>query len=137
MPAGPNAVEFRHASWFDDAVLARLAEHDVALVWGDDPERGFQRLEPTASFTYVRLHRGARGRRGNYSETELETWAERLTAACRHGDVYAYCNNDQEGFAVRNARRLLALTGDEPMAARQASRGRPDGRIGDRWSAGA
>lgn len=111
LPPGRHAVELRHASWFDDAVLARLAEHGVALVWGDHPERPFQRLEHTADFTYVRLHHGARGRRGNYSEAELRAWAARLGAARERGDVYAYFNNDWEGFAVHNARRLIALTG--------------------------
>ncbi len=114
LPAGRHALEFRHASWFDDDVLALLAEHAVALVWGDHPERPFQRLERTTDFTYVRLHCGARGRRGNYGEGELRAWAARLTGARTHGDVYVYCNNDQEGFAVHNARRLLALTDAGP-----------------------
>ena len=110
LPTGRHALEFRHPSWFDDAVLGMLAEHGVALVWGDHPERPFQRLERTTDFTYVRLHCGARGHRGNYGERELRAWAARLTAARGTGDVYAYCNNDQEGFAVHNAQRLLALT---------------------------
>ncbi|HEY5143952.1 MAG TPA: DUF72 domain-containing protein [Solirubrobacteraceae bacterium] len=111
LPAGRHALEFRHASWFDDAIVDVLAEHGVALVWGDHPERPFQRLERTADFVYVRLNRGTRGRRGNYSEAELRAWAARLAAARADGDVCAYCNNDQEGFVVNNARRLLALAG--------------------------
>ena len=49
-----------------------LRASGVALVIADGPNvRSFQRHELTAGFTYVRLHAGARGRRGNYSQTEL------------------------------------------------------------------
>jgi uncharacterized protein YecE (DUF72 family) len=58
---------------------------------------------------YVRLHYGARGRRGNYSETELREWADRIRRWGERGDVYVYFNNDWEAFAVRNAERLGAL----------------------------
>ena len=127
LPSGRHAIEFREPSWFDDAVLARLAGHGVALVWADSPDRPFQRLERTADFVYVRLHHGRRGRRGNYSESELRTWAERLSAERERGDVYAYCNNDWEGFAVRNALRLKALCG-ERISRRPARRARPGDR---------
>jgi len=48
-----------------------------------------------------------RGRRGNYSESELQEWSARIRSwDC---DVYAYFNNDWEAFAVRNAVRLKEL----------------------------
>ena len=50
----------------------------------------------------MRFHRG-RGRNGNYSPAELDEWAERIGAWSLKGDVYAYFNNDWEGFAPRNA----------------------------------
>jgi uncharacterized protein YecE (DUF72 family) len=54
----------------------------------------------------VRLHYGHRGRRGNYSATELDEWARELERLARRAEVFAYLNNDWEGFAVRNARGL-------------------------------
>ena len=63
----------------------------------------------TADWTFVRFHYGARGRRGNYSETELREWADRLRAMAEGADVFAYFNNDWEAFAVRNALRLRRL----------------------------
>ncbi len=57
----------------------------------------------------MRFHHGRRGRRGNYSETELRTWADRLAEAAGEVDVLAYFNNDWEGFAVHNARDLRAM----------------------------
>lgn len=111
LPPGPHCVEFRHPSWFADEVYSLLRERGVALVIGDAPERPFQTHELTAGFTLVRLHHGARGRRGNYSETELDEWAERLSTWSRRVDVFAYFNNDWEEFAPRNARGLVRRLG--------------------------
>jgi uncharacterized protein YecE (DUF72 family) len=105
-----HAIEFRHESWFADDVLALLRSRGVALVIADGPKvRSFQRYETTADFTYVRLHAGARGRRGNYSLAELEEWATRIARWRRNGDVFVYFNNDWEGFAPANAATLAAL----------------------------
>ena len=79
----------------------------TALVIGDHPERPFQTHELTADWTLVRLHHGHRGRRGNYSETELDEWAQRIAEWRRRAEVLVYFNNDWEGFAVDNA---LSLT---------------------------
>ena len=103
LPAGRHAFEFRHESWFADDVLAALRSHGVALAIGDHPERPWQPHELTADFTYVRLHYGHRGRRGNYSATELDVWAGELRRLAGRADVFAYFNNDWEGFAVNNA----------------------------------
>ena len=109
LPAGRHAFEFRHPSWFSDEVLERLRAHDVALVIGDHPERPWQPIVLTASFTLVRLHYGARGRRGNYSDRELVEWAERIRELAAQADVLVYFNNDWEGFAVHNAMRMKEL----------------------------
>jgi uncharacterized protein YecE (DUF72 family) len=106
LPRGRHCFEFRHPSWFAPDVYALLREHEAALVVGDHPERPFQAHELTAGWTYVRFHHGRRGRRGNYSERELDAWARRLGAWRTRADVYAYFNNDWEGFAVRNATAL-------------------------------
>jgi uncharacterized protein YecE (DUF72 family) len=129
LPSGArHAIEFREPSWFCDEVYALLADHAVCLVWGDDPRLPFAERVHTAPFTFARLHHGARGRRGNYAESELRAWAERLLAARERGDVFAFWNNDWEGFAVRNARQVLALTERQPPGAlsprpRRARRG--------------
>jgi len=106
LPPGRHAFEFRHESWFTDDVLAALRAHGVALVIGDHPERPWQRHDLTADFSFVRLHYGHRGRRGNYSATELDEWARELRRLGRRAEVFVYLNNDWEGFAVRNARGL-------------------------------
>jgi uncharacterized protein YecE (DUF72 family) len=106
LPPGRHCFEFRHESWFAPDVYALLRERGVALVIGDHPGRPFQALELTADWTYVRFHYGSRGRGGNYSGRELETWKRRLAAWRSRAEVFAYFNNDWEGYAVRNARWL-------------------------------
>jgi uncharacterized protein YecE (DUF72 family) len=103
LPKWRHCIEFRHPSWFVGDVMAMLREHGVALVIGDHPERPFQLHELTTDWTYVRLHHGKRGRRGNYSRSELETWRRRIAAWRADAEVFVYCNNDWEAFAVRNA----------------------------------
>jgi len=110
-----HAIEFRHESWFAADVLDLLRAHDVGLVIADRPEvESFQTHGVTADFVYVRLHYGSRGRRGNYSEGELQGWSSRIREWQELGDVYAYFNNDWEGFAPANARVLHEMLVDPP-----------------------
>jgi uncharacterized protein YecE (DUF72 family) len=109
LPRGMHTIEFRHPSWFAPEVMAVLREHGVALTIGHHPKRPFQSLEATADWRFVRFHWGARGRRGNYSATELEQWAERIGGWRRRQAVFAYFNNDWEGFAPANAAALRRL----------------------------
>src|SRR5690606_12660047 len=75
LASGRHAFEFRDPSWFTDDVLSILRAYGAALVIGDHPERPWQPLSLTADWTLVRFHYGSRGRRGNYSERELRSWA--------------------------------------------------------------
>jgi uncharacterized protein YecE (DUF72 family) len=111
LPPGRHTFEFRHPSWFCDEVLSALRDHGVALCIGDHPERPWQTHDVTADFCFVRFHYGKRGRRGNYSETELDEWARELRRLARRAEVFAYFNNDWEGFAVRNARGMRERLG--------------------------
>jgi uncharacterized protein YecE (DUF72 family) len=106
LPEGRHCVEFRHKSWFTDDVYALLRAYGAALVIGDRKGLDFQTHEMTTDWTLVRFHHGHRGRRGNYSESELEEWAQRFEDWARNVEIYAYFNNDWEVFAPRNARWL-------------------------------
>jgi len=112
LPKGRHCFEFRHPSWFCDEVYKLLRRHRVALVIGDTPERPFQTHEFTAAWTFVRFHYGHRGRGGNYSQTELEEWAERIRDWRERVEVYAYFNNDWKEYAVKNALELKKLLAD-------------------------
>jgi uncharacterized protein YecE (DUF72 family) len=112
LPPGRHAFEFRHDSWFKDSTFELLRKHCAALVIADDPSRPFQTpLMRTADWTYIRFHRGTRGRGGNYSDAEIDTWARRIAQWRRDTEVFAYFNNDQEGYALRNADLLKVKFG--------------------------
>ena len=111
LPPGRHCFEFRHPSWFCSEVFGLLHTYGVALVIGDDARRPLPPSPLTTDWTLIRFHFGARGRRGNYSETELRAWAARIEELREAAEVHAYFNNDWEAFAVRNGLRLRRLLG--------------------------
>jgi uncharacterized protein YecE (DUF72 family) len=112
-----HAFEFRHPSWFRDETYTLLREHNVALVIGDRPQvNEFQSHELTADFTFVRFHGGTHGANGNYAHRELDEWSDRLERWSEHADVYAYFNNDWEGYAIENALYLKQRLGQPAEA---------------------
>jgi uncharacterized protein YecE (DUF72 family) len=112
LPEGRHAFEFRHASWFADDVYALLRDHGAALVISDESSRWVRTPHVlTNDWTYIRFHHGSRGRHGNYSQSEIDTWARRIAQWRRRTEVHAYFNNDWEGYALRNADRLKKRLG--------------------------
>jgi uncharacterized protein YecE (DUF72 family) len=111
LPDGRHAFEFRHPSWFARDVYQLLGSHNAALVIGDHPKWPFQARELTADWTFIRFHYGSKGRNGNYSDAELETWARRLGQWRRRAEIYAYFNNDWTGYAPENATKLKRSLG--------------------------
>jgi uncharacterized protein YecE (DUF72 family) len=103
------ALEFRHESWYDETVYAMLHRHGTAIVQHD-----FGRREPcgvaTAAFAYLRLHGPDGHYRGSYDDAALERWAGMIREHAAHRrSVFVYFNNDLEGHAVRDARRLKKM----------------------------
>ena len=52
------------------------------------------------------FHGGTHDRNGDYSRSELTAWAGRLGRWSKTVDVFAYFNNDWEGYAIDNANVL-------------------------------
>jgi uncharacterized protein YecE (DUF72 family) len=114
LPAGHRyAFEFRDPAWFLPEIFQALAARDVALCLYEFAGREAP-LEVTASFVYIRLHGPEGPYQGSYSDRALKAWAERTAAWSGKGlDVYCYFDNDDRGFAPKNALRLremLAVT---------------------------
>jgi uncharacterized protein YecE (DUF72 family) len=108
LPGGwRHAFEFRHPSWFEQGVYDILERAGAALCIPDHPDRPCD-LVLTAAWTYFRFHLGSED--GLYSAAELRHWSGVINEFSAEGaDIYAYFNNDQEGYALRNARELLEL----------------------------
>jgi len=123
LPPGRHCFEFRDESWFTEPVYKMLRAHDAALVIADSPRWPFQAHELTTDWTLIRLHHGHRGRRGTYSQTELEEWARRITDWRRRAEVFVYFNNDWEGFAVDNALSLKRRLRRSPDVSAPAAAG--------------
>jgi uncharacterized protein YecE (DUF72 family) len=112
LPEGLHTIEFRHPSWFVPEVLDALRARGVALTIGDHPSRRFQTYDATAGWRFIRFHHGSRGRAGNYSATEIEEWARRIAQWRAREEVYAYFNNDWNGYAPANAKLLMRRMGE-------------------------
>ncbi len=114
------AFEFRHQSWFSDDFYEVLKNHNAALVLSDSSikngllkkNKSDQRLWPyvnvdTASFFYIRFHGSQSLFRSSYNDEELKFYSQLIKEKIQKGmAVYAYFNNDAEGWAVENANRL-------------------------------
>lgn len=84
-------LEFRHKSWFTDAVFAQLRAANVAFCVSDDNKLDCPR-ELTADFTYVRL------RRDDYDKESLNNWRQWLAELDAAGrDAYVYLKHDEGG----------------------------------------
>ncbi|MCL5103495.1 MAG: DUF72 domain-containing protein [Armatimonadetes bacterium] len=103
-----HAFEFRDDSWQNDSVWSLLEQYHVAYCIMDAPGLPLH-LRTTADFTYIRLHHGGEATQGDYSDDHLAEWARRIEPMLERGDLYVYFNNDQYGFAVRNAMRLRGM----------------------------
>ena len=117
-PEVRHAVEFRHASWFDDAVARLLDRADVAICRSDAPRWPLWD-RTTGGFTYVRLHGHDRIYASPYDDAALDRWARRVEGWLADGlDAYVYFDNDMEGAAPENALALIARLGaGGPVAA--------------------
>lgn len=97
------AIEFRDPSWLCSESFDLLREFNAALcihdMLSDHPR------EVTADWVYLRFHGDHYS--GSYSHQFLSAQARRIQAYRQKGlDVYAYFNNDMEGYAVQNAQAL-------------------------------
>jgi uncharacterized protein YecE (DUF72 family) len=95
------ALEARHPSWRDDAVLARLRERGMAWVITEDDADGRAEVLATAPWLYLRL------RRTDYDRAALADWATRLRAA-DPVQAFAFFKHEDGAIGTRWAMELLA-----------------------------
>jgi uncharacterized protein YecE (DUF72 family) len=105
------SFELRDPSWHNQDVYSLLRRHNAAfciyeLAGFHSPE------EITADFAYVRLHGPQGAYQGNYTADHLTAWSRRIRRWQRTlKDVFVYFDNDQSGFAARNAVELQNRVG--------------------------
>lgn len=97
----PQVFEFRHTSWFTPETLEILKNNNCTLCILSAPGNLPEILETTSNVAYIRFH-GINGwYNDNYSNEQLDKWAEKIRSL-QAEQLYAYFNNDFNGFAVNN-----------------------------------
>jgi uncharacterized protein YecE (DUF72 family) len=101
--------EFRHDSWYVDAVYALLRDRDVALCLTDRRNR-HSPLVRTASWGFVRMHEGVASPRPHYGSRALQSWVDRIGGLWgSRAECFVYFNNDHRACAVRDAAEFVTL----------------------------
>ena len=112
-----HAIEFRHASWFDEETAACLAQYRLANCISDAADWPCWDAV-TTDLVYVRLHGHERSYVSSYSDKSLAGWAAKIRRWRRSGcAVHVYFDNDGEGAAPWDAQRLRAML--EPAQRRE------------------
>ncbi|HUP14366.1 MAG TPA: DUF72 domain-containing protein [Niastella sp.] len=106
-PSRRNVVEFRHKSWWNEKVYEAFRKTNTIFCSCSGP-RLPDELVKTADEVYIRFHGTKQWYRHNYSKEELQIWVERIRAT-GPTRVWAYFNNDRDGYAIDNAKTLLRL----------------------------
>jgi uncharacterized protein YecE (DUF72 family) len=104
------AFEFRETSWMNNDVLRALRRHNAAFCIYE--LAGYHSpCEITADFAYIRLHGPGEGKyQGSYSTVRLRRWARQIEQwSCKLKAIYVYFDNDQFGYAARNALTLRKI----------------------------
>jgi uncharacterized protein YecE (DUF72 family) len=97
------AFEFRDPSWLCEEVFAILQRHKAALCIHDMIEDHPRRI--TTDWVYLRFHGDHYS--GSYTTAALKAEARWIKRQLGDGkDVFAYFNNDAQGYAVSNAIQL-------------------------------
>ena len=104
-PLRRNVVEFRHRSWWNKKVFAAFRAAGIIFCSCSGP-RLPDELVTTAEDIYNRFHGIKQWYRHDYTAEELAVWAVRIQESGARR-IWAYFNNDRNGFAVKNARALM------------------------------
>ena len=99
-PGCRAALEFRHASWFDEEVFGLLREHRAALCVADAEDDLEVPFVATADWGYLRL------RRPDYDDAALAAWAARMRAQAWR-DCFVFFKHEDTGTGPQMASCLL------------------------------
>jgi uncharacterized protein YecE (DUF72 family) len=114
-PQHRYAFEFRESSWHTESVYEILRRYNAAYCIYE--LAGFHSpILCTANFGYVRLHGPGAKYQGCYTAEALRRWAAQLVTWSRTlRNVYVYFDNDDSGYAARNALELKELIAKEGL----------------------
>jgi uncharacterized protein YecE (DUF72 family) len=106
------ALELRDPSWLNEKAYRLLTEHGVAFCIYELAGR-ISPKEVTTDLVYIRLHGPGGAYQGSYDRQTLSGWAQDIAAwAARGKKVFCYFDNDEAGYAARNALELQEMLKD-------------------------
>jgi uncharacterized protein YecE (DUF72 family) len=104
------AIEVRNKSWISDDFFQLLSRGNMAFVIADSGNRFPFYETVTADFVYLRLHGPENLYASDYTESDLQNWARKITRWLKENkEVWTFFNNDYGGYAVKNARKLIEI----------------------------
>jgi uncharacterized protein YecE (DUF72 family) len=99
------AFEFRHESWLDEEIFARLAARNLALCVADS-EKLSTPVRVTADYAYFRL------RDEGYTPDDIARWGDTIARATENlRDVFVYFKHEEEGKGPEFGRLLMQRLG--------------------------
>lgn len=107
------ALEPRHASWLQKDAITLMTWHRIAFVIAESGNRWPSGEYVTAKNIYLRFHGPDGSYARSYPNRVLKKYAAKILDWKNDGHkVWAFFNNDGNGYALQNARTLLQLTQD-------------------------
>jgi uncharacterized protein YecE (DUF72 family) len=101
-----SAFEFRHDSWFQDAVFTMLRKANAALCLAESEKLETPDVQ-TADFSYLRL------RKESYSAKARKGIAQKVLRLAQEGEVFAYFKHQETSKGAFYAEELLkAINGE-------------------------
>ncbi|HLH37456.1 MAG TPA: DUF72 domain-containing protein [Alloacidobacterium sp.] len=94
------AFEFRHDSWFNEAIYSILQKHNAALCVAESDELVTPDIK-TADFCCYRL------RRSDYSEQQIDALYDSWRKSAQAGDVFAYFKHEDEPTGALRAAAVM------------------------------
>lgn len=94
------AIEFRDRNWWNEYAIQKIKEYGQIWVCPDGKKMPLE-WHLTHDIGYLRFH-GKKNNRHNYSKDELMEWL-RLIKENPPKELYAFFNNDYNGYAPQNA----------------------------------
>ena len=100
MPKGMRAAfEFRHESWFDEAIFQTLREANAALCVAENEELVTPTVA-TADFGYLRL------RREDYTPAQIKRWAVSISGQPAWSEAFVYFKHEEHAVGPKFADQM-------------------------------
>ncbi|MEJ5960666.1 DUF72 domain-containing protein [Pedobacter immunditicola] len=107
-PTFRNVMEFRHESWWQEAVFRELSKHQISFCGLSHPELPSAIIQNSSLF-YYRFHGEDQLYASRYSDKQLQDFAAEVAGLAAIEEGYVFFNNDIHTNAVYNAKSLQQI----------------------------